>query len=180
MDLPAAQVEAQSIRDLFSDLSDLFVRRGATETLLKETAASYSHIHIASHGQFAGDAPLSSKILLAKDEKNDGALTVDEVYGLTLNAELIVLSACETGLGTVNRGDDVVGMMRGFLHSGARKVVGTLWEVDDEATAQIMRHFYQLLKQGVPAEQALAKAQLLMAGKKQHPFFWAAFSIVAW
>jgi tetratricopeptide (TPR) repeat protein len=175
LDLPAAQLEAQDLQTLFAKNSELFLRRAATETLMKERAFDFSHIHVASHGEFSSDAPLLSRLKLAADDKNDGMLSVSEVYGLRLNANLVMLSACETGLGSISSGDDVVGLTRGFLYAGAQNVVGSLWEVDDDATAELSRQMYAGMKRGLSVAKALATAQEQLIVKKPHPFFWAAF-----
>jgi hypothetical protein len=175
LDLPSAQVEAQDLKGMFAQNSELFVRKDATETLLKSRAQDFSHIHVASHGEFSADAPLQSRLKLAKDDKNDGMLSVNEIYGLRLNANLVMLSACETGLGSVSTGDDVVGLTRGFLYAGAQSVVGSLWEVDDDATAELSKLLYAGLKQGLSVSKALAQAQDQLLRKKPHPYFWAAF-----
>ena len=175
LDLPAAQEEAQALQALFSANSELFIRQAATETLIKDRAFGFSHIHVASHGEFSADAPLESRLRLAADAKNDGVLSVSEIYGLRLNAQMVMLSACETGLGRVSTGDDVVGLTRGFLYAGAQNVIGSLWEVDDDATAQLSRLLYEGMKKGVPVAKALAQAQEQLLIKKPHPFFWAAF-----
>jgi CHAT domain-containing protein/tetratricopeptide (TPR) repeat protein len=175
LDLPAAQIEAQDLQTMFSKNSELFVRRAATETLMKERAFDFTHIHVASHGEFSADAPLQSRLKLATDDKNDGMLSVSEIYGLRLNASLVMLSACETGLGSISSGDDVVGLTRGFLYAGAQNVVGSLWEVDDDATAELSRLMYAGMKRGLPVAKALADAQEQLMRKKPHPYFWAAF-----
>ena len=175
MDLPAAQAEAQDLQTMFAKNSELFVRRAATETLIKDRANEFTHIHVASHGEFSADAPLQSRLKLAPDTSNDGFLSVSEIYSLRLNANLVMLSACETGLGTVSSGDDVVGLTRGFLYAGAQNVVGSLWEVDDVATAELSRLMYAGMKKGLPVAKALAQAQEQLILKKPHPFYWAAF-----
>jgi CHAT domain-containing protein len=142
---------------------------------LKTRAQDFSHIHVASHGEFSADAPLQSRLKLAKDGSNDGMLSVNEIYGLKLNANLVMLSACETGLGSVSTGDDVVGLTRGFLYAGAQNVVGSLWEVDDDATAELSRLLYAGMKKGLSVARALAEAQEQLLRKKPHPYFWAAF-----
>jgi CHAT domain-containing protein len=177
LDLPSAQEEAQAVQAMFKDNSELFIRRAATETLLKDRIREFSHIHVASHGEFFSNAPLASRLRLSADSKNDGELTVGEIYSLVIDADLVMLSACETGLGKVSNGDDVVGLMRGFLYSGAKSVIGTLWEVDDEATADIAKRFYSNVRTGMSNGKALAEAQEFMAKKKPHPFYWAAFAM---
>ena len=175
LDLPASQEEAQALQGLFAANSELFIRKAATESLVKERAFDFSHIHVASHGEFSADAPLDSRLRLAADAKNDGVLSVSEIYGLRLNAQVVMLSACETGLGRVSSGDDVVGLTRGFLYAGAQNVVGSLWEVDDDATSALSQAMYDGLKKGLPVAKALAQAQEQLLTKKPHPFFWAAF-----
>ncbi len=175
LDLPAAQVEAQDLQSMFVKNSELFVRRAATETLMKERAFEFSHIHVASHGEFSADTPLQSRLKLSPDTSNDGFLSVSEIYGLRLSANLVMLSACETGLGSISSGDDVVGLSRGFLYAGAQNVVGSLWEVDDTATAELSRLMYAGMKKGLSVAKALAEAQEQLMRKKPHPFFWAAF-----
>jgi CHAT domain-containing protein len=159
LDLPSAQEEAQSLQAMFKESSELFIRRAATESLLKDRIKEFSHIHVASHGEFFSGNPLASRLRLA------------------INADLVMLSACETGLGKVNGGDDVIGLMRGFLYSGARAVIGTLWEVDDEATSELVQRFYGNLRKGLGNAAALSEAQSFYALKKPHPFYWAAFSM---
>jgi CHAT domain-containing protein len=87
----------------------------------------------------------------------------------------VMLSACETGLGSISSGDDVVGLTRGFLYAGAQNVVGSLWEVDDDATAELSKLMYASMKKGQPVGKALAEAQEQLMRKKPHPYFWAAF-----
>jgi CHAT domain-containing protein len=102
-------------------------------------------------------------------------LTVDELYGIRLDADLVTLSACETGLGKVLNGDDVVGLTRGFLYAGSSNVVASLWEVDDLATSELMKRFYTNMKSGIPKRDALRQAQLETKKEFPHPFYWAAF-----
>jgi tetratricopeptide (TPR) repeat protein len=151
LDLPSAQ----DLQTMFAKNSELFIRRAATETLMKDRAFEFTHIHVASHGEFSADAPLQSRLKLAPDTSNDGFLSVSEIYGLRLNANLVMLSACETGLGSISS--------------------GSLWEVDDAATAELSRLMYAGMKKGLSVAKALAEAQEQLMRKKPHPFFWAAF-----
>lgn len=177
LDLPAAQEEAQALQTMFAKNSELLIRGSATETAMKQRAVDFSHVHVASHGEFSADAPLTSRLRLAADGVNDGVLTVSEIYGLHLKADHVMLSACETGLGQVSNGDDVVGLTRGFLYAGARNVTGSLWEVDDEATAELSKRLYLNLRNGLPVSRALADAQEAVLAKKPHPYYWAAFTL---
>ena len=175
LDLAFAELEAREIARGASG-ARLLVRRDASETNFKRTAGAFSRIHLATHGKFQGDNPMSSGMYLAKDGENDGVLTVGELYSLALDADLVTLSACETGLGKVSSGDDVVGLTRGFLYAGSRSIVASLWEVDDRATGELMRRFYDNLAT-MPKQEALRRAQLAVRAQFAHPFFWAAFGL---
>jgi len=175
-DLPLAEFEAQSIRWSFPSV-DVLVRGKATETSVVKKAGGYDLVHIASHGQFDPANPLLSSLRLSGDESNDGALSAQEVFGLSLDAQLVIMSACQTGLGQVSSGDEVVGLNRAFLYSGAHSVISTLWRVDDLASAVLMKHFYRDFASLAPAE-ALRKAQLTVKRRFPHPSFWAGFTLV--
>jgi len=155
----------------------VLVRGKATESAVKQYGAGFRYLHLASHGIFDPKNPLTSALLLSKDSANDGALTVGELYDLRLNADLVTLSACETALGKVANGDDVVGFTRGFLYAGASSIVSSLWKVHDEATSLLMQEFYSRL-QSTNKRDALRQAQLkLKAGQYSHPSYWAAFQL---
>jgi CHAT domain-containing protein len=164
------------VAGLYAD-SRLFVRLEASETAFRSGARDYARIHFATHGKFRADSPLDSGLYLAKDAANDGVLRVAELYAMELDADLVTLSACETALGSIGSGDDVVGLTRGFLYAGTRSIVSSLWSVDDKATAELMRAFYgSLAADG--KRQALRQAQLKTRESFPHPFFWAAFQLV--
>jgi CHAT domain-containing protein len=174
LDLPSAEEEAKAIAALVPN-NQILTRKVATETYFKKSAQNFNYLHIASHGQFKSDSALESRLLLASDAENDGSLTVSELYGIKLNADLVTLSACETGLGKVLSGDDLVGLTRGFLFAGASNIVASLWEVDDEATSALMKGFYISLKRGLSKKEALRQAQIETIKKYPQPMFWAAF-----
>lgn len=157
-DLRYAQEEAVTIAKEFSG-AKVLLRAEATETIFKKTGGRFGYLHFATHGQFKSDSPMNSGLYLARDAENDGVLTVGELYSLRLSADLVTLSACETGLGKINSGDDIVGLSRGFLYAGARSIVGSLWSVEDSSTAQLMVSFYKNLKTMSKLE-ALRQAQL--------------------
>jgi CHAT domain-containing protein len=129
--------------------------------------------------------PLFSFVELAPGGEHDGRLEVHEVFGLRLTADLVVLSACQTGLGSgaltdVPAGDDWVGLTRAFLHAGAKRVVATLWPVDDWATAALMERFYPEMVAGTDARRALARAQRALRAERAtaHPFYWGGFVVI--
>ena len=157
-DLKFAQDEALAIGRIIPK-STVLLRSEASKTNLQNLGIEYSVIHLAVHGVFDPDKPLHSALLLAADRNDDGLLRAGDLYNLSLNADLITLSACETALGKVATGDDVVGFTRGFLYAGAGSVISSLWQVDDEATRDLMVHFYMNLPK-MGKDEALRQAQL--------------------
>ena len=174
-DLAYAQNEALQVAKTLPQ-SKVFLRKEATETAFKKYGNSFRYIHFATHGQFDADAPLKSALLLARDSENDGRLTVAKLYSMKLNSDLVTLSACETGLGKIVNGDDVVGLTRGFLYAGSSSIVASLWKVDDLATADLMVSFYAALSK-TDKREALRQAQLETMRKYPHPFYWASFQL---
>jgi len=175
-DLPNAQVEAVNVAALFP-ASKALVRQDASKTAIKELGSGFSMLHFATHGKFNSDDPLASGLYLAKGTEADGVLSVADLYTLRFDADLVTLSACETGLGKVANGDDVIGLTRGFLYAGARSIVASLWEVDDAATEQLMLSFYGNL-QTHDKREALRLAQINTRANYPDPMYWAAFQIV--
>ncbi len=173
-DLPNAEAEARMIAAMQPG-NELLVRGKASESAFKEFAPSFHYLHIASHGEFNASNALQSRLLLSKSATDDGSLTVGELYKINLDVDLVTLSACETGLGKVLNGDDVVGLTRGFLYAGSSNIVASLWQVDDLATAELMKRFYVNLQNNMPKREALRKAQVDVRQNFPHPFFWAAF-----
>src|SRR5262249_22654275 len=144
----------------------------ATRDVFVDMGPRYRILHVAGHGVFEAQRPLESKLMLAAGRAGSGELRVAELYGLTLNADLVTLSACETGLGRITDGGDVIGMTRGFLYAGGRSVVASLWPVADEATLQLMERFYSNLAR-MNKRDALRAAQVETARKIPEPYFWA-------
>jgi CHAT domain-containing protein len=172
-DLPGAQLEAEKLASQFL-VPQVLLRKKASKTAFRELAGNASFIHVASHGEFDASKPLRSGLLLSPDSSNDGRLSVSDLYQLQLDAELVTLSACETGLGSVVNGDDVVGLTRGFLYAGASTVIASLWQVDDDATAFLMLSMYgHIQKSG--RREALRRAQIETRAKFPHAFYWASF-----
>jgi CHAT domain-containing protein len=126
---------------------------------------------------------LSGIVLSLVDEQGrpqNGFLRLHEIYNLELPADLVVLSACQTGLGKEIKGEGLVGLTRGFMYAGAARVAASLWKVDDAATAELMRRFYfEMLKNGLSPTAAMRRAQIEMAGQKRwrSPYYWAAFTV---
>jgi CHAT domain-containing protein len=159
-----------------------FAANRATATSLE--LDHYSIIHFATHGLINNQHPeLSGVVLSLVDEQGrpqDGFLRLYDIYNLKLQANLVVLSACQTALGKQIKGEGLVGLTRGFMYAGAPRVVASLWQVDDRATAQLMARFYEaMLGQGLRPAAALRAAQVAMWKEKrwQGPHYWAAFTL---
>ncbi|MEK6321667.1 MAG: CHAT domain-containing tetratricopeptide repeat protein [Acidobacteriota bacterium] len=152
------------------------------ETATGKQLSHYRFVHFATHGFLNSEHPELSGIVLSlvneKGEPQNGFLLANEVYNLNLPAELVVLSACQTGLGKEVKGEGLVGLTRGLMYAGAARVVVSLWSVDDEATSELMTHFYrEMLKKGVRPAAALREAQVNMwkQNRWRAPYYWAAF-----
>jgi CHAT domain-containing protein/uncharacterized protein HemY len=205
--LPAAEQEAQEVSALF-EKKLLLTGRQATKTSVKSQSPKYDLLHLSTHGEMIELNPLKSNLRFTPSEKDDGKLTVSEIFDMEIKANLVTLSACETGLvrgeeGDFPQGDDLVGLSRAFIHAGAPAVIASLWMVSDESTVELMRAFYRNLK-SMSKSEALRKAQLdLMKSsirfhvergsggitqsinyqqdmliKCSHPYFWAPFILL--
>jgi CHAT domain-containing protein len=142
----------------------------------------YRIVHFATHGLLNSEHPELSGLVLSLVDKQgkpqNGFLRLHDIYNLSLPVDLVVLSACNTGLGKEVRGEGLVGIVRGFMYAGAARVVASLWKVDDEATAELMKRFYRyMVQENMPAAAALKAAQVEMWQQKRwrRPYYWAAF-----
>jgi len=183
--LPAAEVEAREVAILF-DRKEVFLGSAATKPKFKSEGPRYDMLLFSTHGEMIESDPLMSNLRFTPTPQDDGKLTVSEIFDMEVTANLVTLSACETGLargtkGGFPQGDDLVGLSRAFIHAGAPSVVASLWKVSDESTVVVMRSFYRNLKTMSKAE-AIRQAQLgLMksdAMTSSHPYFWAPFILV--
>lgn len=181
--LPFAGREGEEIAALFPDPRQVFKAFGlqaSRQTVTRPELARYDALHIASHAFSSADRPhLSGIVLSLLDERGqwqDGFLRAFEVYGLRLPNSLVVLSGCQTGLGAEVEGEGILGLVRGFFYAGSPRVMASLWNVDDESTALLMRKLYQeVMREQSPAGAALAKAQRELLGDPRwsDPHFWA-------
>ena len=153
-------------------------------TAMSEELRRYRIIHFATHGLLNSEHPELSGMVFslvdAKGKPQNGFLRLHEIYNLRLPAELVVLSACQTGLGKDVKGEGLIGLTRGFMYAGAKRVVASLWQVDDSATAELMQQFYaKMLRDGLRPAAALREAQVEMWKKKKWkmPYFWAGFTL---
>jgi CHAT domain-containing protein len=174
--LAHAEIEAVTVGNAFNDRL-ILVGSEATIGRFKEEASHYDIIHIASHAEIDSDAPLLSRIILKDGLGRDTSLYTSDVFELTLRASLVTLSACETSLGKIGAGNEVLGFVRGFLFAGVSSVVASQWRVDDIATSELMIEMYTSIKDGRPKDEALQAAQkrLLASKMHSHPYYWAGF-----
>lgn len=172
--LPYAQTEAEAIGQNLS--ASPLIQSAATESTIKQQLSTAGLIHLATHGFFNESNPFQGSLALAPDgSQEDGFLTVAEILEQPLTAQLVILSACDTGRGRIT-GDGVVGFSRSFLAAGAARVIVSLWQVPDEATSSLMVEFYQQLQQGQSEAQALRQAMLITRETYPNPHDWAAFT----
>ena len=173
--LPHAEAEAEAIAQLLQ--ANAITGASATETAIKQRLADAPLIHLATHGFFNETHPLQGAIALATSTtEEDGFLTAEEILDFPLKAEMVVLSACDTGRGRIT-GDGVIGLSRSFIAAGASRVLVSLWQVPDEATAQLMVEFYRY-RQQLDDAQALRQSMLTAMQTQPNPYNWAAFTLV--
>jgi CHAT domain-containing protein/tetratricopeptide (TPR) repeat protein len=173
--LPMAELEARSIRWEFPNL-DILTGATATKEWLVANVSHYGIIHLATHGEFDDVNPLLSSLWLASPNPDNRKLTVREVFGLTLNADLVTLSACQTGLGRLEAGE-LIGLNRAFMYAGTHTLVSALWRVDDLATSLLMKHIYRHYAHQDKA-MSLRQAQLLVKKDFPHPAYWSGLVLV--
>ncbi|HKQ51061.1 MAG TPA: CHAT domain-containing protein, partial [Pyrinomonadaceae bacterium] len=184
--LPFSRREARAIMEVVPEGEGLLALdfRASRATVMGGALADYRIVHFATHGILNSTRPeLSGIVLSLYDEtgrSQDGFLGLSEIYNLDLQADLVVLSACETALGKEIRGEGLVGLTRGFMYAGSPRVIASLWKVDDAVTARLMAQFYKvMLVQGRPPAAALRAAQVQMwqQGQWSSPYYWAAFTL---
>ncbi len=179
-----AKYELDSLQNVAG--SETFLATGFDATLenLKNTDLSkYAILHFATHGILNPKRPENSGLFLSTvthdGQPRNGFVGLEDIYGLRAPVSLVVLSACQTGLGKDVRGEGLIGLTRGFMYAGASSVVSSLWKVDDEVTAELMKHFYaNMLRRGMPPAAALRDAQNKIRKQPQwsSPYYWAAFT----
>jgi CHAT domain-containing protein len=184
--LPATRDEAAAIVALVPEAERKLALNFDTSraAATSDELSQYRLIHFATHGLLNSQHPELSGIVLSlvdqQGQPQDGFLRLHEIYNLKLPAELVVLSACQTGLGKEVKGEGLVGLTRGFMYAGAARVMASLWKVDDRATAALMKNFYQgMVKDGLRPAAALRAAQVQMWKQRrwQEPYYWAAFAL---
>jgi len=192
--LPGSELETKSIFNIFEKNNKkavLKTHKFANESFVKSgELAKYRYLHFATHGIVNADKPELSAIILAQDSSNteDNILYSGEIYNLKINADLTVLSACETGLGKISTGEGVIGLTRALLYAGSKNIIVSLWQVSDASTNKLMVNFYdnflnvktkkskKLINFSKHLQQA--KLELINESKFAHPYFWSPFILV--
>jgi CHAT domain-containing protein len=176
LELPFAEREVGSLSWNYPNMTAL-TRDKATKSWVAEHIAEFGIIHLATHGEFDPVNPLFSALKLAGNKKDaDGDLEASEIFDLKINADLIVLSACQTGLGKVTSGDEVQGLNQAFLYAGTHALISSLWRVSDISTAMLMKQFYREY-QTRPKAESLRRAMLHVKNRFPHPGYWGAFTL---
>ena len=186
-DLPGTKQEVDAIEALFKTNSircEVLTNSLASETAIKdEDLKNYSLVHFATHGIVDEENPDLSRIFLQNDSQaEDGNLYSGEIYNLHLNANLVTLSACQTGLGKISKGEGVIGLSRALVYAGAKNIIVSFWSVADESTSELMTGFYQSLLQGknISFAEGLKEAKLELISKEKYaaPYYWAPFILI--
>lgn len=175
-----AVLEVKRIRELTSGKA--FLGQLATETAFKASAQNYGVLHLATHGVLNHKYPLYSSLVLVGDEEEDGLLHTYELYNMQLNAEMVALSACNTGIGAIKKGEGAMSVARGFAYAGCPNIAMTLWPISDQATQVLMENFYIYLLRGLPKAEALRQAKLNFLNTGDGlicvPYFWSGLILV--
>jgi len=170
--VPFVQDEVEAVAACLPN-SEVFLGQSATAERLRQKGPGSRFIHIATHGYFRRDNPMFSGIRLG-----DSYLSLYDLYQLKLPAELVALSGCSTGLNVVAAGDELMGLARGLIHAGAETSMLTLWDVQDESSAQLMKLFYSHLARGHSKAVALQQAMRRVKAERPHPYYWAPFILI--
>ncbi|TPG23084.1 CHAT domain-containing protein [Variovorax ginsengisoli] len=179
-DLPGADAEVKQLARLFPR-NTLYMGAAATKTQFRDAAARSPMMHVAAHAEADQIDPLYSRILLANEGGKQNFLEAHEIIGLPMQrTALVTLSACESGLGRIAQGDEVLGFTRSFLSAGTSSLISSLWPVSDEATAVLMGTLYAEFAKGRDIQQSMQAGQLavLKDPRMAHPFFWAPFNLI--
>lgn len=187
--LPGAEAEARAVAGLFG--VSPYLNAEATESRLWDEITGTHYVHVAAHGAFNATAPQFSRLYLTPSEagdaadedalssRADGLLETREVWNLPLeDADLVTLSACQTQLGDLSAGDELVGLSRAFIYAGTPSLVASLWSVEDRSTAYLMERFYGYLQDGMSKGEALRQAKLDTMAEYPSPYHWAAFTLI--
>ena len=171
--------EVEFAADLFNGKS--WTGSSVTEETLKSNVSNAGILHLAMHGEVEDEHPLLSKLFFNNSSENDGILHTYEIYNMTIPAQLVILSACNTAKGKWLRGEGILSLERAFQYAGSNSLVSTLWTVDDAASAKLTQAFLQNIKDGQTKDIALQQAKLQYiqnaTSENLHPFYWSSFKL---
>lgn len=170
--IPLVNQEIAELAKIFPN-AEILIDDDATFSNFTNNASKATVLHLACHGQFRSDNPLFSSLQLA-----DGSITVRDICSQKLQAEIVTLSACETGLNEIFAGDEILGLTRGFLAAGANSLILSLWTVNDAAATRLMKDFYSSLQRGTDVSASLRTAQINFIKNDSHPYFWSPFMAI--
>jgi CHAT domain-containing protein len=179
--LPYSGAEVNKVKSYFPNRAVVQTGTVATKTRFKELAAGYQVLHLATHAKANQKAGTFSFMAFAPTSApgDNGLLSVAELYHSFLHTDLVVLSACETGIGEIQQGEGIIGLSRAFIYTGAKSIVASLWSVNDQSTMEIMDTFYNEMSKGTSKNQALSQSKRAYLkshpGAASHPYFWASF-----
>jgi CHAT domain-containing protein len=179
--LPGVEKEVNKISKIVD--ADYFVGVEATEENFRKNAEKFDILHLAMHAFINDSLPAFSSFAFTRSNSDDptknGVLTTADIYNLKLNAKLTVLSACNTGIGQLNKGEGVMSLARGFLYAGCPSIIMSLWEVEYESGTEIITAFYKYLKKGKSKDESLRLAKLeylnSVCSRRAHPLYWLGF-----
>ena len=180
--IPGARDEVIGIRKIIRGMT--YLGEESNEANFKKHAGNYDIIHLAMHGYLDNENPMLSKLIFSihPDSVEDNLLNTAEIYNLRLKARLATLSSCKSGMGTLSGGEGVISLARGFSYAGCPCIVMSLWEVEDNVSADIMTCFYKKLRQGCSKQKAMAYAKRTFLRKtepvKTHPYYWACYVVI--
>jgi CHAT domain-containing protein len=183
-DLPGTETEVNAIANVFTgNTSSVAKFSDASEDLVKSGALTkFNYLHFATHGVVDETDPELSRIYLQNGKNDDGNLFAGEIYNLRLNADLTVLSACQTGLGKLSKGEGVIGLSRALVYAGSKNIIVSFWSVADESTSQLMTDFYKFMlqhkSQNFRETLQEAKLKMINEGKYAAPYYWAPFVLI--
>jgi CHAT domain-containing protein len=183
-ELKYSEQELRDILATFFNLGRTYIYQEASEENFKKNINGYKYVHVATHGFIDNENPKLSNLTFSPPKDStatqDGVLFSNETYNLDLNADLLVLSACQTGTGKLVRGEGLMALTRGFLYSGARNIVASLWKVYDEHTSRLMVEMYRQIAAGKTYSAALREAKVKMIANEETaaPQSWAGFVLI--
>jgi len=180
-DLPFARQEAEYVSETTN--GSLYKNTEARESVFKNQAGKFDIIHLAMHTLLNDKDPMRSTLIFSpeSDTLNDGYLKTFEIYGLPLRANMVVLSSCNTGSGFLSTGEGILSLARGFIYSGSKSVVMSMWEIEDRSGTEIVKMFYRNLKRGYSKSESLRRARISYLKNsdqlRSHPYFWSALVV---